>query len=235
MARHHSARALAIVVRMSYSAPSDKCSSRRLRRISLVLLAFLVAASCGAADTATSASDIAISVVIPRKEHGERTLSSPKGLTLMHSPSSPGDHVGEPRDTNAHFYVVVSNTSNKPQRIWQEWCSWGYFGLTFELSDETGKKWVAKKNGGWWTMNFPSYWRLDPEDSVVIEVHFEKALQPRWEGFPLPEDGEKTVTMRAVFQFEPDEESKKADVWTGLVASKPQRVTFYPGGKPWPK
>jgi hypothetical protein len=74
---------------------------------------FAVATLALAADkVSTETSPISISVAIPAR-NGERRV--------------------EYRDRGTHFHVIVSNTSDKPKRIWREGCSWGYFGLTFEF------------------------------------------------------------------------------------------------------
>ncbi|MGA3285015.1 MAG: hypothetical protein ABSD57_11235 [Verrucomicrobiota bacterium] len=169
-----------------------------------LLLAILFAATCGITETIAAESPISVSVAIPTRNDERRV---------------------EYHDRTTHFHVIVSNTSDKPQRIWREWCSWGYYGLTFEFADENGKKWVAKKKPQVWTRNFPDWWTLDPHESFVIDVYFGDS--DTWDGFPLPKDGSQTVTMLAVFEFKPDDESRQHDVWTGRVASKAEKVTFY--------
>ncbi len=141
-------------------------------------------------------------------------------------PAHRGERRIEPRDRTTHFHVIVSNTSGKPQRIWREWCSWGYFGLTFEFTDEAGRKWVAKKKGKNWTVNYPDWWDLEPRESLVLDVHFGDA--DIWEDFPRPERGSQTVTMQAVFEFKPDDQSLKHGAWTGRAVTKPDKFVFYP-------
>ena len=145
-------------------------------------------------------------------------------------PTGSGERGIEYRDRAAHFHVIVSNTSEKPQRIWKEWCSWGYFGLTFEITGPTASKRIAEKKLRDWTVNYPSWWTLDPLESMVIDVYFGDS--EKWQGFPSPEAGPWTVTMQAVFEFKPDEEARKYDVWTGRVTSRPEKLTFYRKPKP---
>jgi hypothetical protein len=168
--------------------------------LALVLSGFFV--SC--ISVMAGVPPIAVSVVIPT-ENGERRV--------------------EYHDHTTHFHVIVSNTSDKPQRVWQEWNSWGYFGLTFEFTDEQGKTWMARKKPSVWTRNFASFWTLDPHESFVIDIYFGDTNI--WEGFPLPENGSQTVTMRAVLEFKPDDEARQFDVWTGRAVSKAEKVTFY--------
>ncbi len=124
-----------------------------------------------------------------------------------------------------HFHVIVTNVSGKQQRIWQEWCSWGYYGLSFEFMDDKGKKWVAEKGVSAWTKNYPSYWTLDPQESLVLDVYYTDTNT--WKDFPMPEDESQTVTMKAIFEFKPDDFSKQDGTWIGRVESKPEKITFY--------
>ena len=32
------------------------------------------------------------------------------------------------------FYVVLSNTFQTDMSVWREWCSWGYFCLSFDIN-----------------------------------------------------------------------------------------------------
>jgi len=124
-----------------------------------------------------------------------------------------------------HFPVIIANSSDSQQRLWREWCSWGYFGLTFEFTDESGKKWIAKKEEQVWTKNFPDWWTLEPHESLVIDVNF--ADTNTWVGFPSPTNGSQTVTMQAILEFKPNDVTRQYGIWTGRVVSKAEKVTFY--------
>ncbi|MBI2948754.1 MAG: hypothetical protein HYY23_14035 [Verrucomicrobia bacterium] len=156
---------------------------------------------------------ISVSIITPQLGHGERRI------TYRNS--------GTEWDRTAHFHAIVSNRSDKPQKIWQEWCSWGYWALSFEFTDKSGKQWTAKKRSMKpFTMNAPAFWVLEPQESIVLEVYF--ADPGIWEGFPLPEEGSKVVgSMRAVFEIRSTPESAKHVVWTGRVISEARRITFY--------
>jgi len=167
-------------------------------------LTILFALALVAANAAAEDSPISVSLAIPA-HNGERRV--------------------EYRDQATHFHVIISNTSDQPQRIWREWCSWGYSGLSFEFTDEHGKKWVAKKKAQDWTRNFPDWWTLDSHESFVMDVYF--ADTNTWKGFPLPENGSQIVMMQAVLEFKPGDEARQHDVWTGRVASVAEKVTFY--------
>jgi len=169
--------------------------------LSLLLTVPRIATSVPGAD-----SPIAVSIAVPH--HGtERVVGS-------------GSYGRDP-----HFHVIVSNLSDRPQRIWREWCSWGYYALSFELSDENGKTWTVKKKPRDWTMNNPDYWTVEPHECLVLDVHF--ADTNIWEGFPRPSGVSQAFTMRAVFEIRPDKESHESAAWTGRAVSKADQYVFY--------
>jgi hypothetical protein len=120
----------------------------------------------------------------------------------------------------------VSNGSNTSQKIWQEFFARGYFVLTFEFTDQTGKTFTAKKKGRGWSTNPPARWVLEPGESIVYEIYF--ADSNTWTGFPNPAEGEKVVvSMRTVFEIPPTDDSAQLGVWAGRVVSEAQKITFY--------
>ena len=126
---------------------------------------------------------------------------------------------------NAQFHVVVRNISTHNVNLWREWCSWGYFNLSFEVSDENGKTWLVNKKNRGWGKNYPDYCTVEPNGNLVIDV----TLNPdTWENPPRPEAGKSlTVTLRALFQVAETEESKKHEVWTGKVVSEAKQYTLW--------
>jgi hypothetical protein len=127
--------------------------------------------------------------------------------------------------TRPHFHVLVTNVSDQPQRVWREWCSWGYFALSFEVTDADGKTRAIIKNLRAWTRNFPDYWTIPPHESLVLEVDF--ADTSVWQPFPHPEGDPMSFTMQAVFEIPRDKETEKDSVWTGRVVSKAVKCTAY--------
>ncbi len=185
-------------------------SLRPIFAVAKPFLAILFALTLAAARTLADDSPISVSLAIPA-QWGGRALENYQD--------------GHP----THFHVIVSNVSGQPQRIWQEWCSWGYFGLTFELTDDQGKKWVAQKCPRDWDKNFPSTWTLDPHESLALDVYFTDTNI--WQGFPMPRQSSQTVTMQAVLEFKPDDNSRQIGVWTGRAVSKAEKVAFYPDAR----
>jgi len=99
-------------------------------------------------------------------------------------PTGGGDRWLLLHQKGAHFHVIVSNISDRPQRVWKEWCSWGYYSLTFEITDGAGKSWTVKKKNREWTKNFPDWWSLEPRENLVLDVYF--ADSDAWRAFPIP-------------------------------------------------
>lgn len=129
-------------------------------------------------------------------------------------------------DASSRFHVAVTNVSLKPLRIWEEWNSWGYYGLSFELTDKSGKQWKAFKKQTTWKRNFPSYKELKPGGKLMFEVSIGDLN--RWEGLPRPEKGSSIVMMQAVLEYQTGPDSLKLGVWTGRINSMAKEFTFYP-------
>lgn len=128
--------------------------------------------------------------------------------------------------TKQPFHVVVTNTSDKPLKLWREWCSWGYFNLTFEIDDGTGKVVTLKKKPRGWDKNYPDFQVLEAGDHHVIPVTFDANV---WElPFAKAADNKpRQVKMRAVYEIQPDAHSKELGVWTGTVRSAYQTYAIW--------
>ncbi|MCP5424539.1 MAG: hypothetical protein H6970_05670 [Gammaproteobacteria bacterium] len=123
-----------------------------------------------------------------------------------------------------HFHVILSNHSDTVLHLWREWCSWGHYNLSFEITDEQGKTWIVSKQDKNWTKNFPDFLELSPAESLVFDVNFNPKI---WKDSPISgASGSKKVVMRAIYRVEASDESKKAGVWTGEIASPAQEYVL---------
>ena len=121
------------------------------------------------------------------------------------------------RGPSAHFHVVVTNVSGEPIRLWKEWCSWGYFNLLFQVTDEAGRSVEVRKQDRDWTKNFPDSEFVPPGGHHLREVTFDPT---DWAGLPPPEaNRRKSVRMKAIYDIRPDLDTKEHRVWTGQVSS----------------
>ena len=128
---------------------------------------------------------------------------------------------------NDLFHVVVRNISTHPVNLWRGGCSWGYYNLTFVVTEESGKSWIVKKKHINFKQNFPDFCTIDPNGDLVIDVTLKPETPETWENPPRHEGGKsRTVTLQAIFQIEETEESKKFEVWTGKVISEAKQYIF---------
>jgi len=132
----------------------------------------------------------------------------------------------------SHFHVVITNQSDRNIRLWEEWNSWGYFNLTFEIYDTNGESiGTIKKSSTIWSRNFPSWLELAPKQHHVINVY----LNPSdWE-IPIepmgPREGPTDYRMVAKYAITECEDSRKRSVWTGKAETDPVEIILgY-----WPK
>lgn len=173
-------------------------SAFRAVGISLALLAWVVAES-GNTDDLLDHHDSAIDVSIAVPQHdGQRSI-------LV-------------EDDTSHFHVLIKNKSGETKRLWREWCSWGYYALSFECVDRQGNRHVATKKPIAFKQNTPDFWTLPAGETLVIDVY---PAPEEWQGFPIPPKGELArLEMRAVFEIAPDQQSMKHGVWTGKAVSE---------------
>lgn len=121
----------------------------------------------------------------------------------------------------SNFHVVITNVSDKPQKVWDDGDH-----LSFIFTDTHGKKWTCdhmpmpetKPRGVWWL--------LEPHDTLVIDVDFKDGNWHGWRGFPVPEGEFFLGTIQAVFIGVNDAPAN--GLWTGRVVSKPKLIRFYP-------
>lgn len=129
-------------------------------------------------------------------------------------------------DIHSHFPVILTNTSDQPQRIATDWNSWGDHALSFEVTDESGNKSVARRTPVAYWKNVLHWWILQPGESMVMEVYF--ADPNKWQGFPHPASFGKpqTATLPAIFEFEPQKTTSGDPLWSGRITSKPGKYVF---------
>jgi hypothetical protein len=129
-------------------------------------------------------------------------------------------------DRHSHFAVIIINVSDKPQRVVAEGNSWGDQALSFEITDKSGKKFLARRVETFRAKNMLHWWVLQPQESMVLDVYFEDSQ--KWQGFPqLTRYGDsEALTMTAAFEVKPNKVPPKDGLWTGRVVSKPETYLF---------
>jgi hypothetical protein len=131
------------------------------------------------------------------------------------------------------FYVVLTNTSDLPQYVWETWNMWGFQTVSLEATTAAGKTYRMTVKSRPFTMNFPSTFMIPPGEQEVFPIH----LDQEWEGRPaknpagcctLPSDTELVhVTVRAVYEVHPSDEAFAYGVWTGRVVSRPYELDLH--------
>ena len=126
------------------------------------------------------------------------------------------------------FGVVIANKSSDPVRVWEDWNSWGYYNLTFDVKLANGKVYHLKKKLVDFTMNFSSHYLIKPSSYYVIYVSFDK----EWDAFPKKLIDElkknKEVLLKAIYTIpnDKDKDAEKNKIWTGTVESEWLRVAL---------
>ena len=125
-----------------------------------------------------------------------------------------------------HFQVIVRNISQHDVSIWKEWCSWGYFNLSFVLTDEYENVRIIKKRPREWDKNFPDFLILKADDVFAMNVIFDSET---WENIPIQATDKfaTTVDMIAVYEIDKTPESKKHGVWTGKIVSEKESIKYH--------
>jgi len=130
--------------------------------------------------------------------------------------------------TDRPLRVIIENVSDKPQQHFDEWNSWGYFNLTLEWTDASGKTGTVRKVARSWTRNFPSTTTLKPGEALVREITFDPKV---WQGWPDISERTK-LALKVSYHVAPRPD---ADGWTGAINSEEQTVTIEPPPEQWGK
>jgi len=134
------------------------------------------------------------------------------------------------------FSVVLTNLTDHDLTLWKEWCSWGYFNLSFELTGKDGKVVKVSKAGRGWTRNGPAPYVVAPGKPFVLNVTFKSQ---DWEG---TENLNGPMTLKAIYknsneafsgkkpnpqnQIQDDMQKLIHSAWVGQVESEPMQVTM---------
>lgn len=158
-----------------------------------------------------------VALVVPGDagDGGSRWGPSGPPISVRIVPTSHREKTG--RAIEGRFHVVVTNVSTRPIRLWRDWCSWGYFNLSFVGTERDGKTFTVKRKPRGWDKNDPDWAIILPGDHMVLDVVFKDGT---WDYDPAPTVGRLwRVWLRAVFEVPADDQTKEHGVWTGLVTS----------------
>ena len=179
-----------------------------LTKFRFSLLAFLV--TCGLASVAIGLS---LRGVDTSELHIEIVPNAPNQTVRLNQPQ-------------AHFHVIITNTSANSINLWEEWCSWGDPNLSFDIIDSKGhvRSTIRKSGTQIFSPNFPSWREIAPGERHVVDVFLDR------DEWILPflknstHQGEFDLDVIARFTIRADAETKSNAIWTGTASSKPKNI-----------
>lgn len=121
------------------------------------------------------------------------------------------------------FHVVLTNVSEHTARLWETWNSWGFYNLTFELTDAEGKRRTVERWCAGWSRNFASWFLLKPGERYVFDIWF----PGEWRGLPEVKGKAQEVSLRAVYAIPEDDSARTVGVWSGTVRSAEVKVRLW--------
>jgi hypothetical protein len=127
------------------------------------------------------------------------------------------------------LHVVVTNVSDEPLRIWDQWNSWGYHNLTLSLKLENGDETELQRFGGRaWSQNAPDSVELGPGEHYVLAVWLmpedRKARTNSWGPIRIRNGDYPWATLQAHYEIESESFAESKGVWVGRISSKPIRL-----------
>ena len=158
--------------------------------------------------------------------------SSPANLEISIIPSGRNEKFAAIRMYNDHepFFVVIANRGSESINFWKEWCSWGYFALSFEMKLADGRTLEIKKQSQGWQRNFPDSFLVRAGDYFVIPVAFSDKI---WTGLP-DFRGSQEVELRARYHSRYDRDdameamaTRSAPAFDGEIESAWLAVTLF--------
>ncbi|HOX44191.1 MAG TPA: hypothetical protein PK668_11365 [Myxococcota bacterium] len=117
-----------------------------------------------------------------------------------------------------HF-LLFSNQDGL--RVFQEWCSWGYFTRSFSARQVGGaaREFVLRRNPNQaWTKNFPATHSLDRGAFLITSADL---CDGSWIAEPALPLEDLELELVGHFEIKPDEETVEQKVWTGRLSTRP--------------
>lgn len=188
-----------------------------MKNLFIIIISYLLIAGCAPEEAKEKKTATFI-----QKEATSEIKKDKRGLMLKlvvpQESSKTSLYIGHEHYT---CHLVLSNQLKETVRVWQDWNSWGYYNITFELAvgDST---YHIKKKSIIWTRNFPSFWLLKPGESHEFKPNLSREI---WEGLPVGINGKGM--LKAIYQIEEDKETKEHKVWTGRIESEEIEVIVH--------
>lgn len=133
------------------------------------------------------------------------------------------------KKSNFQIFVIMTNYSSDTVRIWEEDCSWGFGGLSFEFEYPSGEIQHVTHFCGAWDSNFPRTQKIPPNSSYIFSVNF---MDGFWQNGPKPivdysKLKELNIKIKAIYEIKDDRDTKDNFVWTGSVESNTENYILF--------
>jgi hypothetical protein len=117
-----------------------------------------------------------------------------------------------------HFLLFSSQDG---LRVFQEWCSWGYFTRSFTARQVGGaaRGFALRRNPDQaWTKNFPATHTLDRGAFLITSADL---CDGSWIAEPALPLEDLELELVGHFEIQPDKETAEQKVWTGRLSTRP--------------
>lgn len=137
--------------------------------------------------------------------------------------------VGKGYDLPNQLFVVITNVSDTPVRIWDQWNGWGYSNLSFSIQTDNRKiRKTLKRFGGENGGHGPEWIELGPGDHYVCSARFvaddPNNLTDSWGPLVIRNGEYPWIGLRAHYEIKASDFSRQENVWTGRASSPPVRI-----------
>jgi ankyrin repeat protein len=174
----------------------------RVHVVTLIMLLFALAPRA-VAQTAPAGADLKVEISPTKDDLGR--------LTIKH---------------HEHFNVLLTNRSDKPIRLWYQFCEPGHDTLNFRITDKNGNSWTMRR------VPLDDYWDNFPLKTITIAAGetYVWRVEPTqiqgtwsWTGVFEPNSGED-LTIVPLFEIKADAQTKEHGIWTGRVEGQAVKV-----------
>ena len=117
-----------------------------------------------------------------------------------------------------HFLLFSKRDRTK---IFQEWCSWGYFTRSFSAKSVGGKagNFIIKRNPNKiWTKNYPATHSLNKGEFTITSADL---CDGTWISEPVLPLEDMELRLTGHLEIRADAETGKQKVWTGKLSTRP--------------
>jgi len=123
----------------------------------------------------------------------------------------------------APFYVVLTNITNEPQKVFEAWNDWGYKAISFELLTANGQRVVVSRKDKDFDKNYPSTFIVPAGGHYVYTIQLSNEYWAVTPDLRFANAEPVLVHLKAIYQLTPTREGREAarnNVWIGHVESK---------------